>query len=319
MALAFLLLLWAPGAVGQITNGVFLPSSTPYGKTYAQWSAGWWQWNFSLATTNSPIQDTAAISTGQNGQVWFLGGTFGQGGSQSRVRSGTVPQGSALFIAVMESWADNANCPVPDNYSTAQLRSTAASYQDQAYAMSCTIDGAYTVDLSQPSNAYRVQSPVFAYTMPAVHNFAYDLYNATCYQNSSGTAFMVAGAVADGVYLMVSPLTVGPHTIHFVGAYPSFPGFPPYVQDVTYQLTVVPTVAPPQLMALAKLNNGAFQFSFTNSNSASFTVLAATDPSLPLASWAVLGSPTQVSPGLFQFTDLFASSLSARFYRLRSP
>ena len=321
LLLAFIMLLlhWAPRARGQTTNGVFLPNSTPYGMSYAQWSAGWWQWNFSLPTTNSPIQDTAAISTGQTGQVWFLGGTFGLAGSQTRVRSGTVPEGTALFIGIMESWADNADCPLLDNYSTAQLRSTAASYQDQAFAMSCTIDDASTVDISQPSNAYRVQSPVFTYTMPAVHNFAYDLYNATCYQNSSGVPYTVIGAVADGVYLMVAPLAVGSHTIHFSGAYSSIFPFPTYVQDITYHLTVTPAVTPPRLISLAKLDNGAFQFAFSNSNNASFTVLVATNPALSVASWTALGSPTQVSPGLFQFTDLFASNQPVRFYRLRSP
>jgi hypothetical protein len=48
--LATILLRGAPSTEGQTTNGVFLPGSTPYGKTYEQWSAGWWQWNFSAPT-----------------------------------------------------------------------------------------------------------------------------------------------------------------------------------------------------------------------------------------------------------------------------
>jgi hypothetical protein len=235
IVLATLAVTWPRTAEGQITNGVFASASSPYGKTYAQWSAGWWQWTYSLPTTASPIQDTAPISTGQSGPVWFLGGTFGLGGDQTRVRSGSVPEGTALFVAIMEAWADNANCPA-DNYTTAQLRSLAANAQDPAFAMSCTIDGQNTVDLNGAPPDYRVQSPVFNYTVPGVHNYLYDLFGATRYLNPDGTPFAITGAVADGVYLMVAPLAPGAHTIHFSGSYP----FPPvtYVQDITYNLTV---------------------------------------------------------------------------------
>ncbi len=231
----------APVAVlGQTTNGVYASGSNPYGRTYAAWSAAWWQWNFSLPTTNSPIQDTAPLSTGQAGLVWFIGGTFGHAGDQIRVRSASVPENTALFVGIMESWADNANCLVPDNYTTTQLRALAANAQNSALAMSCTIDGNNTVDLN--AAAYRVQSPVFSYTIPGVHNYLYDLFGLTCYFKTNGN-YTISGAVADGVYLMIAPLTPGAHTIHFSGTVPSIINGQLYffVQDVTYNLTVVPT------------------------------------------------------------------------------
>src|ERR1044071_1184081 len=47
--LATLLAVTLPCATeGQITSGVFAPGSTNYGKSYAEWFAGWAQWAASL-------------------------------------------------------------------------------------------------------------------------------------------------------------------------------------------------------------------------------------------------------------------------------
>jgi hypothetical protein len=64
---------------------------------------------------------------------------------------------------------------------------------------------------------------------------------------------------------------------------------------------------------------GAFQFAFTNTPGAVFTVLATTNPVLPLSNWTVLGGVTEVSPGHFQFADPQATNSPRRFYRVRSP
>ena len=68
-----------------------------------------------------------------------------------------------------------------------------------------------------------------------------------------------------------------------------------------------------------KLGDGAFQFSFTNTPGASFTVLATTNLALPLSNWLVLGAPTQILSGHFQFTDLQATNNPQGFYRVKSP
>ena len=48
-------------------------------------------------------------------------------------------------------------------------------------------------------------------------------------------------------------------------------------------------------------------------------MLTATNVSLPLANWTVLGEVNQVAPGQYQFTDPQAATNTARFYRVRSP
>ena len=72
------------------------------------------------------------------------------------------------------------------------------------------------------------------------------------------------------------------------------------------------------LTKTVKLPGGACRFGFTNTPGLGFTVLAATNVALPLGSWMVLGSATEVSPGQFQFTDLQSTSPCC-FYRVRSP
>src|ERR1051326_4501814 len=77
--------------------------------------------------------------------------------------------------------------------------------------------------------------------------------------------------------------------------------------------------APPNLISAMILNNGAFRFQFTNTDGATFTVLTATDPMLPLSNWTALGSPSNMAPGLFQFTAPPSPNDQQRYYRVRSP
>jgi autotransporter-associated beta strand protein len=68
-----------------------------------------------------------------------------------------------------------------------------------------------------------------------------------------------------------------------------------------------------------RLPGGAFQFSFTSVPGATFTVLGSTSAALPMSNWPVLGGVPEISPGLFQFTDVHAGNYPARLYRVRSP
>src|SRR5258708_2413657 len=72
-------LAWPWPAHGQITNGVFVPGSTNYGKSYPEWCIAWQQWFDSLETIHHPFLDTADLSVGQSGPVWFLARIGGGG------------------------------------------------------------------------------------------------------------------------------------------------------------------------------------------------------------------------------------------------
>ena len=244
---AALALLTATAGQAQGVNNnpsVLPPNSHPYGKTYGQWSAAWWQWVFSLPATASPQFDTAECSAGQSGSVWFLAGTFG---GAPLVRNCTIPTGKALFFPIFNAWADNTGCAAslcpPTTYSVDQLQAIAKSLVDQGSQLACVIDGQAVHGLSDILNTpYRVQSPAFSYTLPNNPNNVINTFLAGCYSPPvplSSVCYASGGqvspAAADGVYLMLAPLSPGSHTIHLSASL----GGAPFL-DITYNLTVAP-------------------------------------------------------------------------------
>jgi hypothetical protein len=76
---------------------------------------------------------------------------------------------------------------------------------------------------------------------------------------------------------------------------------------------------PPTLIAPQMLGNGLVQFSFTNSPAGSFTVLSTTNLSLPISKWTVVGTPTNMDSGVFQFATKPPTNAAQSFYCVRSP
>jgi hypothetical protein len=98
---------------------------------------------------------------------------------------------------------------------------------------------------------------------------------------------------------------------------------PPTCQDwgpifMADNMNVTP-MPPIMLTHPTRLTNGTFQFSFTNTPSWPFTVLGATNPTLPFSNWTTLTGLTEAPPGQFQFTDSQARNIPRRFYRVSSP
>lgn len=78
-------------------------------------------------------------------------------------------------------------------------------------------------------------------------------------------------------------------------------------------------ISVPRLINPIMLGNGTFRFAFTNAPGVAFTVLVSTNVALPLSNWTVLGTPTEVSPGQYQFTDAQLTNRPLQFYRVRFP
>jgi hypothetical protein len=196
-------------AQGGNPNPRVLPiHSSPFGSTYGEWSARWWQWVFSMPAVGHPLVDETGerCGQGQTGKVWFLAGTVAAPGNPVTVtRDCTVPQGKALFIPILNATFGAAvfDCEptvpgIPCDVTA--LRAAAAASMDQA-TLEVDIDGVQLQNLSE----YRVQSPVFSVTAPA----------DSLLPIPSGT---YAPMVSDGYWLMLTPLSRGAHTIHITGA-----------------------------------------------------------------------------------------------------
>jgi hypothetical protein len=212
-------------------NNVFADSENKEFKdseSFKKLSAEWWQWALSIPTPVNPQTDTTGENAviGQHGPVWFLAGFFGGG---TATRDVNVPEDVTLFFPVIN--AINFNTPNvcgqgPDNMSVSDLRKLSAEFVNGAVNLSVTVDG------KAITNLRRVQSKVFSVALPENN-----VFDAPC--TGAGLGDVPAGiyspAVDEGIYVLLDPLDIGKHALHFHAENPSA-GF---VQDVTYNLTVV--------------------------------------------------------------------------------
>jgi len=218
-------------------------SSRPGGLTYGEWNAKWWQWAYSLPVNAHPLFDTADCSQGQSGDVWFLGSSFAteQGPSGEVIaevdRTCNIPRGKMLFFPVMNV----EGSPLEGNGETeAELRDYTNWIMDHAIDMSAEIDGCPVENLEQ----YLVPSPQFTFG-PLPEN------NVLQWLGIDAPAGTTSISVANGIYLMLAPLSIGKHTIHFEGTF-EFTQDPDgfdfvFIQDVTYEIIVKPNWQPPRM------------------------------------------------------------------------
>lgn len=208
---------------------IFDRDSVVYGKTYSEWNAAWQQWADSIPTADHPLFDNGDCSVGQSGPVWFLGGKFvavgGTGSYDNVFRDCNVPAGKALYVAAYnaeDSALEQATPGLNQVVQIGNLRGITAAEMDSVTELAMQVDGE---NIPHIKERFRMQSPVFGFTLPA-DNFFSAIGEGPF---KAGTYFP---AVDDGYYVMIAPLPIGNHTIHFhviAG---------PYLLDVTYHINV---------------------------------------------------------------------------------
>jgi hypothetical protein len=210
---------------------VVQPNSIEFENTYGEWSARWWQWLVSIPAATNPNLTSGAVdcTLGQSGQVWFLGGSFGD--KPSYTRSCTIEGGKDLLVTPLTALfgelgpTPESDCPNgPNECDPILLRSSAAEGQDDPQLLEVRVDNAQVKNVDQ----YRVTSPVFSAFFPAKAILPDSIVlGGTVPQGSHGPL------ISDGYFVLLKPLSPGPHTIHLKGV--SNGGF---TVEVTYQLTV---------------------------------------------------------------------------------
>jgi hypothetical protein len=221
---AFLLAFNINFAAADAKPPVLPVSSHAYGMTYAEWSAAWLKWAVSIPASSNPLLDDSGVyaAVGQSGKVWFLAGTTGSGNVPPVVREISIPAGTPLFFPIINSFWLNTP-PVDPEWSPEQeayARSLIAASVDTAYGLNLKIDKRSVSNLSN----FRVKSVAAKCTVPADNIFGVDLVNNPY------------DCVADGYWVMIPPLSVGSHTIHFKGGLADSQFF----LDVTYKIKVKP-------------------------------------------------------------------------------
>ena len=189
---------------------IFPRDASPYGNTYGEWSARWWQWIMAIHTPENPNFDTTGqnCDEGQAGPVWFLGGAFPPPAPTIGLRRCTVPAGKALLLPLSNTLygagAFDCTPTVPGvdcNLNT--LRQVAAADIDARVPLPrVEINGKRVDNLTD----FRVQSPVMSLTYPT-DNVVSVLFGSSV---PPGT---YTPNVSDGYFLILAPLSKGKHTI----------------------------------------------------------------------------------------------------------
>jgi hypothetical protein len=211
----------AQGANG---NPRVIPPHAKYrGLSYGEWEAQWWSTAFSIPVVDGshPVLNGGAFE-GEHG-VLFLAGIPGVASFDITIRPGT-----ALFVPLL-----NVECSVlePDPFhgdDEASLRACANGLYDNASGHFAVIDGVPVKNL----DAYRVESPLFEFG-PLPENNLFEFFGLDA---PAGTT---SPSVDAGTYLLLTPLSVGEHEIHYGGKVEAF-GFE---TDTTYHITVSPSAA----------------------------------------------------------------------------
>ena len=203
---------------GPATPGVFPPQSSPYGKSYSQWSAAWWQWLMALPLDGHPGNDSPDfdVTEGQSGHVWFLTGPFG-----TIHRNVTIPAGTALYVALVNVESSTLEEPPFYGATAADQLAIANGFASYITDLSFTLDGKSVDNIGD----FRVTSPQFGFTAPSPWIFG----------ETGGTGL----STGVGYFVMLSPLSVGTHTIHYTGAFKFSEAPGDYIAvDMTYNVTV---------------------------------------------------------------------------------
>jgi hypothetical protein len=225
------LIMSTPAVFARNSNpGVFPIQSRPHGLTYGQWSARWWQFALQQTTLNICAPDKPGS------RVTFLAGG-------SVLPSCTVPAGMAIMFpvfnvewSVAEAQAQQMMTPgqsclipgPPNGTSDADLLACATAQANHALdvgvgaSLEADVDG---VTLQNLPN-YRAVSPPFDFTAAVGNPF--------------GVPAGPSHAVADGFWIILTPLSPGMHTVHFAATVP-FPEINfTFQTDTTYHLMVQP-------------------------------------------------------------------------------
>ena len=170
--------------------GVFSKDSAPYGIPYGEWLAKWWQWSFSIPTSQHPrdAYTPEKCTLNQKGPVWFLADQLG--GQEERTC--TIPAGKAIFIPLLVGECDYS---MPDVKSDEALRRCAMAGNEYG-VIEANVDGVKLKSLEQ----YRTQSGFFNITIP----------EDNIYGSRAGTF----RALTDGFFVFLEPLPPGKHDVH---------------------------------------------------------------------------------------------------------
>jgi hypothetical protein len=180
-----------------INDITYSRDSKPFGKTWEEWTAKWWQWLISIPLESNPGIDATGekFDVNQNDpHVVFLVGTFGG----SAERNYTIPAGKSVLFPIINFTTSYIEEPALKTES--ELKSRAKQDIDDIVNKDVTVDDMELQNVEK----YRVQSPVFDLTYPKSNVF--------------GLPSGPTRAISDGYWVFLKPLSPGMHDIYAAGS-----------------------------------------------------------------------------------------------------
>jgi hypothetical protein len=216
-----------------------MPSnSKPGGLSYGEWNAEWWQWALTTPFNedhplydNSPPPSTVSNEGLPGYDALFLGSSLNGQAEVNRditISPGTkilIPLFNAVEIDLSPSDPNDPNSEyIPDDATVADLQPPLNELMKGVEINFIEIDGIPITDPERSPSDLFLMGP-----FPEENVFGVNIQEGA-----------VANSLADGYYLMLTPLSPGLHEIHFkTSGAPNPDGTIPS-QEVTYTITVEP-------------------------------------------------------------------------------
>jgi hypothetical protein len=196
---------------------VYPPSSQPFGKTYEAWSIDWWKLIQTLPTSDNPVFDETGekCHAGQDDpNMWFAMGT---GGGKAE-RTCTIASSQAIFVPILGGECSDLEDRSLD---TEQKRKDCAVAGAKRGIISLSVDGQRVPNLQ----SFWFEAPINDFELGP--------------DNIWGVEPGIAQEYTAGYYVILEPLSVGEHEIHFSGVNTDIEGTQTFALEVIYDLTIV--------------------------------------------------------------------------------
>jgi hypothetical protein len=226
---------------------VLNPKGTYGGKTYEEWAGEWTKWileypgpeslAFNTPGANCQMgQSTATGDGGTEGRPFFLdigdmnnaaGGTFTQACS--------VPAGRMLLFSMAAWFAGNiSGCA---NYTMQDCQNLTTATVVPLTGIELEIDGKSYGSQAADFTPYLVNCTEFPLAIPNTPTNFFSYYVGCNLSQPPPAGDIYAG----GWFILLAPLSPGSHTIHTRLQDSAYAGWPAFLYDVTYNLTVTGT------------------------------------------------------------------------------
>jgi hypothetical protein len=187
----------------------YTADSTPYDKTYGNWTVEWWRWALSIPKSINPVLDTTGEYAGinqKNGDIFFLAGALAVNADQRGnfppnfppKRFCTISAKKSILFPVIN--CESNQLENPDLKTHGDIIERVRRDEDTIIKKDCFVDG-------KRIPVQRVKSDPTIFELSMVNDNLFGV-------SGGGNTY----ASSDGYWVFLKPFTKGRHVISFQGS-----------------------------------------------------------------------------------------------------